>query len=61
MKEDDLRHEYLGNEKILSGQIRALGNFFDEYVDKLSKGVVFFEIQQPVKIYNDSRIKKYLA
>ena len=60
IKEDDLISEYLDKEKILLGQIKSIGNFLDGYIDKLIKKEMFFEIQQPVKIYNDIRVKKYI-
>ena len=60
VKEDDLRSEYLEKEKILLGQIKNIGNFFDVYMQKLVNKQVFFEIQEPVKIYNDARIKIYI-
>lgn len=58
--EDDLRSEYLEKEKILQGQIKNIGNFLDRYMQKLENKEVFFEIQEPVKIYNDSRVKEYI-
>jgi|GEM_PF-1760919 len=60
VKEDELRSEYLEKEKILLGQIKNIGNFFDVYMQKLVNKQVFFEIQEPVKIYNDARIKIYI-
>ena len=60
IKEDDLISEYLDKEKILLGQIKSIGNFLDGYIDKLIKKEMFFEIQQPIKIYNDIRVKKYI-
>ena len=60
IKEDDLISEYLDKEKILLGQIKSIGNFLDGYIDKLIKKKMFFEIQQPIKIYNDIRVKKYI-
>ena len=60
VEEDDLRLEYLEKEKILTGQIENIGNFFDLYIERLLKKDVFFEIQQPVKIYNDARVRKYI-
>jgi len=60
VKENDLRLEYLKNERILLAQIKALGNFLDGYIDKLAKREVFFEIQEPVKIYNDLRVREYI-
>lgn len=60
IEEDDLESEYVAKEKILSNQIKITGQFFDTYMKKLVAKDVFFEIQQPVKIYNDVRIKKYI-
>ena len=59
INEDDLRSEYVIKEKILLFQVENIGNFFDMYIKKLIKKEMFFEIQQPVKIYNDKRINKY--
>ncbi|MBU6431329.1 DUF4254 domain-containing protein [Patescibacteria group bacterium] len=60
IEEDDLRLEYLEKEKILLGQIESISNFLDFYIERLLKKDVFFEIQQPVKIYNDARVRKYI-
>jgi hypothetical protein len=60
IEEDDLRLEYLEKEKVLKKQIENIGNFFDLYIERLLKKEVFFEIQQPVKIYNDTRVRKYI-
>ena len=60
IKEDDLRTEYKDKEKILSDQIKNIGDFYDLYIKRLLDGEVFFEIQQPVKIYNDRRVKEYI-
>lgn len=60
IEEDDLKLEYLGKEKILTRQIESIGGFLDLYIERLLKKEVFFEIQQPVKIYNDRRVKKYI-
>jgi hypothetical protein len=60
MKEDDLRSEYADKEKVLADQIRGIGQFLDMYMEKLVNGDVFFEIQQPVKIYNDVRVREYI-
>lgn len=60
VEEDDLRLEYLEKEKILLGQIESIGNFLDFYIGRLLKKEVFFEIQQPVKIYNDVRVRRYV-
>jgi len=60
IKEEDLRLEYVGKEEILLGQIKNIGHFFDMYIEKLMSKDLFFEIQQPVKIYNDSRVMEYV-
>lgn len=60
IREDDLKLEYLEKEKMLVGQIESIGNFLDLYMERLLKKEVFFEIQQPVKIYNDTRVRKYI-
>ncbi len=60
IREDDIKLEYLEKEKILVGQIESIGNFLDLYIERLLKKEVFFEIQQPVKIYNDTRVRKYI-
>ena len=60
IEEDSLRLEYLEKERILLSQIESLGNFLDLYIERLLRKEVFFEIQQPVKIYNDVRVRKYI-
>lgn len=60
IKEEDLRSEYVEKGEILSGQIKSIGHFFDMYIEKLINKDLFFEIQQPMKIYNDSRVKEYI-
>jgi len=60
INETDLMEEYKEKESIILRQINLLGNFLDSYFDKLKRKKIFFEIQQPVKIYNDKRIKKYI-
>lgn len=60
IKEEDLRSEYEKKEKIIIRQIKNTGRFIDLYIKRLIDKKVFFEIQEPVKIYNDNRIKNYL-
>ncbi|OGZ76921.1 MAG: hypothetical protein A3G45_00450 [Candidatus Staskawiczbacteria bacterium RIFCSPLOWO2_12_FULL_37_15] len=60
IKEDDLKVEYREKEKIILDQIKNIGQFYDRYMEKLVNKEVFFEIQHPVKIYNDLRIRKYI-
>lgn len=60
IEEDGLKMEYLEKGKILEKQIESIGNFLDLYIKRLLKKKVFFEIQQPVKIYNDTRVRRYI-
>ncbi len=60
IKEEGLKKEYREKKDIILKQINLLGNFLDSYFNKLKHKEIFFEIQQPVKIYNDTRIKKYI-
>lgn len=60
IKEKTLRQDYLNQKKMISKRIVRLGNFLDAYFIKIKQGKVSFEAQQPVKIYNDNRIKKYI-
>ena len=60
IKEEGIKREYLEKEKTVSNQISDLGEFLDLYFLKIRKGEIFFKIQQPIKIYNDKRIKKYI-
>jgi hypothetical protein len=61
IKEDDLRSDYKEKERIILGQIESIGRFFDLYFKKLASGEAFFAVQEPVKIYNDLRVRKYLT
>lgn len=58
--ENDLREEYQEKENIVLGQFDRIGNFLDSYFSRLTNKEIFFEVQQPVKIYNDARIRKYI-
>lgn len=60
IQEDDLKEDYKQKKQIISRQIKKLGQFLDGYFSKLLSKEVYFEIQQPVKIYNDERIQKYI-
>lgn len=60
IKEADLLEEYRVKENIILSQVNLLSNFLDSYFDKLKRKKVFFEIQQPVKIYNDKRVEEYI-
>jgi len=60
IKETDLLEEYKEKEGIILGQINRIGDFLNSYLDKLEYKEIFFDIQQPVKIYNDKRVKEYI-
>ena len=60
INEEDLRKDYKDKEDIVLKQINCLGNFFNLYLNRLKNKEIFFEVQQPVKIYNDVRVKKYI-
>lgn len=60
IKERDLKKEYREKEEVILGQINRLGNFLDSYFSKLEDREAFFEVQQPVRIYNDARVRKYI-
>ncbi len=56
----ELKSEYREKERVIFRQINRLGSFLDSYFDKLNDHKVYFEIHQPVKIYNDARVTKYI-
>ncbi|MFW5871573.1 MAG: DUF4254 domain-containing protein [bacterium] len=58
--EKNLKSEYLEKEQLLNQNITDLGLFTDLYFDKIRKGETYFKIYQPLKIYNDHRIKNAL-
>ncbi len=60
IKEKALKQDYLNKKKMVSRQIVYLGDFLDSYFIKIKQGKAFFKVQQPVKIYNDNRVKKYI-
>ncbi|MBU2260288.1 DUF4254 domain-containing protein [Patescibacteria group bacterium] len=60
IKEKDLQEEYKEKENIILKQIDRIGNFLDSYFTRLARKEAFFEILQPVKIYNDTRIREYI-
>lgn len=60
IKEKDLQEDYKEKENIIIKQIDRIGNFLDSYFARLAHKEVFFEIQQPVKIYNDERVREYV-
>lgn len=60
IKEKDLQEGYKEKESIILKQTDCLGNFLDSYFTRIEREEVFFEIQQPVKIYNDKRVRGYI-
>ncbi len=60
IKEKDLKKEYMEKEGIISEKINRIGNFLDSYLNKLRRKEISFDIQHPVKIYNDRRIVEYI-
>lgn len=37
-----------------------LGVFLDSYFDKIENGEAYFKVYNPLKIYNDARVKSYI-
>lgn len=60
IKERDLQEDYKEKESMIIKHIDHIGNFLDSYFTRLAHKEVFFEIQQPVKIYNDKRVREYI-
>lgn len=56
----NLRDEYLKKGKIVEEQLNDSGKFLDSYLQKIQKGVAFFKVYEPIKIYNDERIRNYI-
>jgi len=60
IKEDDLKRDYKKKENTVLKQLNHVGNFLDFYLNRIRNKEISFEVQQPVKIYNDLRVKKYI-
>lgn len=56
----NLKSDYLEKEQLLNQSITELGLFTDLYFGRIRKGEIFFKIYEPLKIYNDQRIKVYI-
>lgn len=56
----DLKIEYNEKIKIVDRQIKNLGDFLERYLKKVGGGRLFFKVFDPVKIYNDKRIRRYV-
>jgi hypothetical protein len=46
--------------KIVSRQVVQLSSFLDSYLGKLTKGELYFETNEPVKIYNDIQLRPFI-
>lgn len=60
IEEEGLKEEFLEKQRIISEQINKFGNFLDVYFIKVSKGEWFFLPQQPLKLYNNEKARKYI-
>lgn len=60
MKEADLVSEYKSKEKSVVAKLDVLGGLLDLYLNKIARKEMFFIIYEPVKIYNDKRVRKYI-
>lgn len=60
VEDSDLKKKYSIKENIVSNQIDTLKEFLDTYFIELENKEVYFQIQDAVKIYNDSRIRDYI-
>lgn len=60
IKEIDLKKEYQRKYKKITEQMNHLESFLKIYWAKLKNKEVFFRVQEPLKIYNDKRVRKYI-
>ena len=51
---------YEQKHQLISEQIKFLGKYFDIFISGLKDKKMFFKVFNPVKIYNDPRIRKYI-
>ena len=51
---------YEQKHQLISEQIEFLGKYFDKFISGLKDKKMFFKVFNPVKIYNDTRIRKYI-
>ncbi|MBU1558012.1 DUF4254 domain-containing protein [Patescibacteria group bacterium] len=56
----NLNNIYNQKLNVINKQIDFNGNFLDVLFDRIRLGTVFFKIFNPIKIYNDNNIQKYL-
>lgn len=60
IEDNELRNEFIKKDEQLSQNIKDLGIFLDSYFTKIRNKEAYFKIYNPLKIYNDDRIKKYI-
>ena len=51
---------YEQKHQLISEQIEFLGKYFDIFISGLKDKKIFFKVFNPIKIYNDTRIRKYI-
>ncbi len=61
IKEEEVRSDYLDKGKTIALQIEKLSLFLELYLKEINSGKVSLWLWRPVKIYNDKRIRKYIA
>ena len=57
----NLNDIYIQKLDVINSQINFNGKFLESLFNKIRLGTIFFKIFNPVKIYNDHRIQKYIA
>lgn len=60
IEEQEIKDEYYKNYEIVSDQIEGLIKFLDIYFQKVQNNEKFFKINEPIKVYNDEKVKKYI-
>ncbi len=55
-----LSDEYVEKVEYAKIYIDRLGRFFDRFMIRLKGRTAYFEIQRPLKIYNDLRVRRYI-
>lgn len=60
IENEESKKEYQKNIEILEDRINSLIKFLDIYFKKIESNKKFFKINEPIKVYNDERVKKYI-
>jgi len=60
LPEGEIKDDYLSKEKLVNGQIERLGGFLDIFFSRIKSREGYFKIMEPIKIYNDERVKQYI-